>query len=73
MEITRGAKEDDDEEADGEEGSGTIGDAPEVRRPEGGEVKWWSNSIGILPDGPRDQRYGWVGVTGESFSKGGLC
>jgi hypothetical protein len=57
--------EDEDEAMDGQE-EGESKSKPEVTRPEGGEVKWWSNVIEIQPTGPRDARYNWVGVNGRS-------
>jgi general transcription factor 3C protein 4 len=56
--------EDEDEAMDGQE-EGESKSKPEVTRPEGGEVKWWSNVIEIQPTGPRDARYNWVGVNGR--------
>jgi general transcription factor 3C protein 4 len=57
--------EEEDEAMDGQE-EGESKSKPEVTRPEGGEVKWWSNVIEIQPTGPRDARYNWVGVNGRS-------
>lgn len=57
--------DDEDEAMDGPE-DGESKSKPEVRRPEGGEVKWWSNVIEIQPTGPRDARYNWIGVNGRS-------
>lgn len=59
--------EDDDEAMDGTE-EREVKSKPEVTRPEGGEVKWWSNDIEIQATGPRDERYNWVGVNGWFFS-----
>lgn len=38
-----------------------------VRRPKGGDVKWWSTGIEIDRDGHREIHYGWTDIGGKLY------
>lgn len=52
-------KEDPDEEPMAE-ASGSY--KPQIRRPKGGPVKWWTNAVELAQGTKKDTRYQWADV-----------
>lgn len=52
-------KEDPDDEPMAEASSS---DKPQVRKPKGGPVKWWTNAVELAQGTKKDGRYQWADV-----------